>query len=108
MKAHNVRNHLRQALEEIEHASQATAGSDVERQLAGITEVLIVSEEPSTTPEAVIYPERGVLDTIQQRLTTIIAETDDEAVVDHLERARRELLIVIMTLDDQWKRQHEL
>lgn len=107
MKAKSVRTHLKKALAEVEQASQNAAGPGVEQQLAGIAEVLNVSEEPSLSPEAMIYPERGALDTIQRRIGEIVDETDDDAVVEHLERAKREILLVIVTLDEQWKNQHQ-
>lgn len=107
MKAQSVRTHLKQALAEVEQASQHAPGPIVAQQLEGIAEILNLSEEPPLSPEAMAVPERGALDTIQRRLGEILDETDDETVVKHLERAKREILLVIVTLDDQWNEQHE-
>lgn len=106
MKAKSVRKHLKHALDEVEQARGADIAPDIEDQLAGIAEILRMSEDPPMSPEARVYPERGALDMIQRRLTEIIAQTDDDAVVEDLQRAKREILLVIVTLDDQWKKQH--
>lgn len=108
MKSGNIRTHLKQASEEVEHVCGTAAVSDVEDQLTGIAEQLrYVAEGDVDDPEALAIPERGALDTIQSRITEVIDRTENEEVAACLSRARQQLLLVIMTLDDQWKRQHQ-
>lgn len=105
MKSGNVRESLRRAhaaLERVrdEHPSVAAP-------LAGIAEQLEYAVEGGAVePEAVVAVERGALDTIQRRLDEVIVESDQEAVAARLQEAREEILLAIVTLEDEWKGQH--
>lgn len=105
MKSQNVRTNLRQAYEEVDSVCQAHP--DVRGQLGGIAEQLRYAVEGGAAePEAVVELERGALDTIQRRISDVMDEIDDREVVESLGRAREGILLAIVTLEDQWKKQH--
>ena len=105
MKSQNLRKTLRAAYEEVDRV--CAEHPDVERQLGGICEQLRYAVEGgSTEPEAVVALERGALDTIQRRIADVVDGIDDPAVVEPLRRAREQILLAVVTLEDQWKKQH--
>lgn len=109
MRSHYIRKHLQQAAQDVERVSDNDAVSDDRALLAGLAEQLNYFAEGDTAdPEATVQPDRGVLDSIQHRLSTVIDRTDDEPCVDRLRNAREQLLLVIMTLEDQWQNQHRI
>jgi hypothetical protein len=109
MKPHNVRKHLKQAANDVKQVRDHDAVSGDRDLLVGIAKQLDYFVEGDTKdPEATVYPERGALDSIQARLGTVIDRTDDDTCADHLGRARRQLMMVIMTLEDRWQNQHRV
>lgn len=106
MKSGNVRESLRRAhaaLERVRNEHPSVAD-----QLAGIAEQLEYAVEGGPAePEAVVALERGALDTIQRRLDEVIAKSDHEAIATQLQDAREAILLAIVTLEDEWKGQHD-
>lgn len=106
MKSQNVRKNLRQAYEAVDRV--CSDHPEMSRKLAGIREQLEYAVDGGAIePEAVVALERGALDTIQRRLDESIAETAHEQAAAELREAREKILLVIVTLEDEWKKQHE-
>ncbi len=101
MTTETIHAHLRQAAAELQAAREAPLPPDIDGYLDGVEELISHHEQGGVTgSEALLYPAPGALDTIQGRLTEIIAETDD-ASTEHLQNARAQLLQAILLLDEQ-------
>lgn len=101
MKQVTIRMHLQRAAEEIATAREESITSDNDDYLDGIERLLSHHEKGDAThSEAIIYPEPGALDIVQNRLSKIIDETEDPAV-EHLRNARMEILQTILMLDER-------
>lgn len=105
MKSTSVRKTLQDAYEEVDGVCEAYP--DVERKLGGICEQLRYAVEGGPAePEAVVALERGALDTIQRRIGEVMDEVEERDAAESLGRARERILLAVVTLEDQWKKQH--
>jgi hypothetical protein len=105
VKTPSVRETLREAYEEVDRICEAHP--EVERRLGGVCEQLRYAVEGGTAePEAVVAVERGALDTIQRRIAEVVDELEGQDAVEPLGRARERILLAVVTLEDQWKKQH--
>lgn len=100
---------LERACEEIEGVCKRVPIAEPQKErLEGIKRQLRYHVDGNwEDPEASVYPDPGVLETISDRLTKITVDTEGDAEV-RLSRARDEVLLAIAALTDDIDKQRQL